>query len=88
MVGNVIHFSLNQDDDIFLDHGSHSRLPSISEESNISGSEKQKTLPVIVPVAATPEPEDQASEVMRNMVRDKDIITLQKDVSTVYRYSI
>ena len=84
----VIHFPLNKDDKIFLNHGSHSHLPSISEESDIPGYEEQQILPVIVPAAATPESKDQAAVVKRTMGEDEEIMRLQTEVSSLSRYFI
>ena len=74
-----------QDDEIFLNHGSHSRLSSISKESDSPIFEEQTSLlgplPLIVPVPATPVFDEQGSTARRSTVEDREIIRLQKEVS-------
>ena len=69
---------------MFLNHGSHSRLPSISEESDSPVFEEQPfgPVPVIVPVPATPVPvvDDQGPTAKRSTVEDREIMRLQKEV--------
>ena len=76
---------MNQDDDIFLNHGSHSRLPSISEESDSPIFEEQPSLlgplPIIVPVPPTPVFDEQGSTAKRSTAEDREIMRLQKEVS-------
>ena len=76
---------MNQDDDIFLNHGSHSRLPSISEESDSPIFEEQPSLlgplPIIVPIPATPVFDEQGSAARRSTAEDREIMRLQKEVS-------
>ena len=74
-----------QDDEIFLNHGSHSRLPSISEESDSPIFDEQTSLlgplPLIVPTPATPVTEEVGSSARRSMVEEREILRLQKEVS-------
>ena len=85
---DVIPFPLNKDDEIFLNHGSHSHLPSISEESDFASYERQQILPVIVPAAAIPESNDQAAAVGWAMGENVEIMRLQTEVSSMSRYFI